>query len=163
MPAEEGLGAAPSGLAPSGLAGRLPWLLSDLSYFRPIDNVKRANDPNSHPFDNPRSAARGGARGAADTMGGGADRRRGGARRAGGSAGRAGWPDANFVGGPQPLSAVPRRARFPAPYRQRARPQHSRLGTGAGAAERRPRLGAQHGEPPLHRSGGPRQRTLHPR
>ena len=88
---------------------------------------------------------------------------RGGANRAGDDNSRAGWRDANLVGGPQPLPAVPRRARLPAPYRERARPQRSRLGTGAGAAERRPRLGAQHGEPALHRSAGPGQRALHPR
>ena len=45
----------------------------------------------------------------------------------------------------------------------RARPQRSRLRAGAGTAERRPRLGAQHGEPALHRSRRPRQRALHPR
>ena len=42
-------------------------------------------------------------------------------------------------------------------------PQHPGLGTGAGAAERRPRLGPQHGQPPLYRSDRPRQRALHPR
>ncbi len=43
--------------------------------------------------------------------------------RAGGSASCAGcrirWPDADFVGSPQPLPAVPRRTRFSASYRQR--------------------------------------------
>ena len=76
---------------------------------------------------------------------------------------RARRPAADFVGGPQPLSPVPRGARFPAACRHRARPQHPRLRTGAGIAERRPRLGAQHRQPALHRSGGPRQRALHPR
>ena len=44
-----------------------------------------------------------------------------------------------------------------------ARPQRAGLGAGAGDPERRPRLGAQHGEPALHRSRRPRQRALHPR
>ena len=39
----------------------------------------------------------------------------------------------------------------------------SRRRTGAGAAKRRPRLGPQHREPPLHRPRRPRQRALHPR
>ena len=84
-------------------------------------------------------------------------------RPAGGRAGRARCRDADFVGGPQPLPAVPGGARLPAPCRRRPRPQRSGHRTGAGAAERRPRLGPQHGEPALHRSVGPRQRALHPR
>ena len=75
-----------------------------------------------------------------------------------------GAPDhADFLGSPQPLPAVSRRARFPAPYRQRAERQHSRIGTGARTAERRPRLGPQHREPALHRSRRPHQRALHAR
>ena len=44
-----------------------------------------------------------------------------------------------------------------------ARPQRAGFGAGAGDPERRPRLGAQHREPALHRSRRPRQRALHPR
>ncbi len=83
----------------------------------------------------------------------------GSARRAGGSGRR----DADFVGGPQPLPAVPRGARFHPACRERARPQHPGLRAGAGSPERRPRLGPQHGQPALHRSARPRQRALQPR
>ena len=58
---------------------------------------------------------------------------------------------ADLLGSPQPLPAVSRGARFPAACRELARAQHSRLRTGAGTAKRRPRLGAQHRRPALHR------------
>ena len=76
---------------------------------------------------------------------------------------RAGRSDADFVGSSQPVPAVSRGARFPDPCRDAARPQHSGIRGCTGIAERRPRLGAQHGQPAVHRSGRPGQRALHPR
>ena len=61
---------------------------------------------------------------------------------------------ADFLGGEEPLPPVPRGARLPAPRRKPARAQHPRLRGRAGGAKRRPRLGAQHGQPPLHRPAG---------
>ena len=86
----------------------------------------------------------------------GAGSPRGGPRRTGAGV-------ADFLGSAQPLPAVPRGTGLPASCREPARRQHPCLGAGAGVAERRPRLGAQCGEPALHRSDGPGQRALHPR